>query len=181
MQRARFSVFPAVRTSYSVSTTSLNWALLKKPPVAQLLHNFQTCYGNWNSFEETLHSFLSWARIIQSIPPNPISLRYCHVLWICVNNINGFLTGWSDLLTPFRIALNRNKVQHLKVNDGLRLSLFLFSSFSCLSSQFPCNSTELKTEPNCQLQNSTLSYPLCTDPTENSLYCWQKPVYRAVA
>jgi hypothetical protein len=26
---------------------------------------------------------------------------------------------------------------------------------------------------NCRLRNSIFLYPLCADPTENSLYCWQ--------
>jgi hypothetical protein len=60
-----------------------SWALLEKPPVAQLLKNFPTCYGTRQSiavFIRALHWSISWARSIQSIPPHPTSLRTILIL-----------------------------------------------------------------------------------------------------
>jgi hypothetical protein len=53
----------------STELTPWNWALLEKPPVAQLLKNFPTFYGTRRfipMFTRALHC-LSWARSIQSI------------------------------------------------------------------------------------------------------------------
>jgi hypothetical protein len=58
--------------------TSWNWALLEKPPVAQLLKNFPAFYGTRKFitvFTWALHRSLSWARSIHSIPPHLISLK----------------------------------------------------------------------------------------------------------
>jgi hypothetical protein len=59
-------------------TISMNWALLQKLPVVQLLKNFLTFHRTWRFitvFTRVLHWCLSWAGSIQSIPPHPISLR----------------------------------------------------------------------------------------------------------
>jgi hypothetical protein len=59
--------------------TSWSWALLEKPPIVQLLKNFPIFYEIQKFitvFTRTLHWSLSWARLIQSIPPHPVSLRY---------------------------------------------------------------------------------------------------------
>jgi hypothetical protein len=55
--------------------TPWSWALLEKPPVAQLLKNLPTFYGSRRFitvFTRDLHWSLSWARWIQSIPIHPI-------------------------------------------------------------------------------------------------------------
>jgi hypothetical protein len=57
--------------------------LFEKPPVAQLLKNFQKFNGTQKfstMFTRALHWFLSWARWILSIPPHPISLRFSLIL-----------------------------------------------------------------------------------------------------
>jgi hypothetical protein len=58
--------------------TKWGWVLLYKPPVAQLLQNFLTLYGTrrfFTMFTRAHHWYLSWASLIQSIPPLPSSLR----------------------------------------------------------------------------------------------------------
>jgi hypothetical protein len=63
--------------------TSWSWALLKKPPVTQLLKNFPTFYGTRRFitvFTRALHWYLSWARSIQSVSPHPICLRSILIL-----------------------------------------------------------------------------------------------------
>jgi hypothetical protein len=65
-----------ISTLYKLSPCS--WALLEKPPVAQLLKNFPAFYGTRRFitvFTRALHWSLSRARWIQSIPPYAISLR----------------------------------------------------------------------------------------------------------
>jgi hypothetical protein len=52
--------------------------ILEKPPVVQLLRNFPQYYGIRRFITvltRALHRSLFWARSIQPIPPNPISLR----------------------------------------------------------------------------------------------------------
>jgi hypothetical protein len=64
--------------------TPWSWALLEKPPVAQLLKNFPTFYGTRRFitvFTRALHWSLSWVRLIQSIPPHPVSLRSTVILF----------------------------------------------------------------------------------------------------
>jgi hypothetical protein len=54
----------------------MTWAVLVKLLVVQLLKNFPTFYGTWGLiavFTRALHWSLSSARLIQSIPPHPIS------------------------------------------------------------------------------------------------------------
>jgi hypothetical protein len=63
--------------------TSWSWALLEKPPIVQLLENFPAFYGT--RMFSTLHCSLSWAISIQSIPPNPISLRSILILSIHIH------------------------------------------------------------------------------------------------
>jgi hypothetical protein len=63
--------------------SSWKWALLEKPLVAQLFKNFPAFYGTQRFitvFTRALHWSLSWARSIQSIPPNPIYLRSILIL-----------------------------------------------------------------------------------------------------
>jgi hypothetical protein len=60
-----------------------SWAILEKPPVVQLLKNFPTFYGTrWfiTVFTGALQWSLSSDRSMQSIPPNPTSLRYILIL-----------------------------------------------------------------------------------------------------
>jgi hypothetical protein len=52
------------------------------------------------------------------------------------------------------VFLNHNELQQLTIDDCLKLAPFSFSFSSFLH--------------NFQLRNSTLLYPLCTDPTENT-------------
>jgi hypothetical protein len=59
-----------VRWCYSILTnTPWSWVLLEKLPVTQLLKNFPTFYGT--CVHKSPQLVLSWARSIQSIPPNP--------------------------------------------------------------------------------------------------------------
>jgi hypothetical protein len=60
-----------------------NWVLLEKPPIVQVLKNFPALYGTRKFitvFTRALHLSLSWARLIQSIPPYSISLRSILIL-----------------------------------------------------------------------------------------------------
>jgi hypothetical protein len=62
---------------------SWSWALLEKPPIVQLLKNFQEFYGTRRFITvstKALHWSLSWARSIQSIPSHPLSLRSILIL-----------------------------------------------------------------------------------------------------
>jgi hypothetical protein len=57
---------------------SWSWALLEKPPIAQLLKNFPAIYVNRRFtavFTGSLHWSLYSGRSIQSTPSHPISLR----------------------------------------------------------------------------------------------------------
>jgi hypothetical protein len=63
--------------------TSWSWDLLEQLPAVQLLKNFPTFYETWrfiSTFTRALHWSLSWARSIQLITPNPISLRSSLIL-----------------------------------------------------------------------------------------------------
>jgi hypothetical protein len=82
--QGQFSGFDRVHWGND-STVSMeyNWVLLEKLPVAQLLKNFPTFYGTRKFitvFARALHWSLSWARLIQYIPPHPISLRSILIL-----------------------------------------------------------------------------------------------------
>jgi hypothetical protein len=62
---------------------SWNWTLLEKSPIVQLLKKFPAFYGTRRFitvFTRALHWFLCRARLIQSIPPHPISLRSILIL-----------------------------------------------------------------------------------------------------
>jgi hypothetical protein len=70
------------RLSYLL-TYLQSWALLEKPPIVQLLKNFPVFYGTRKFitvFTRVLQWPLSWTRLIQSIPPYPISLRAILIL-----------------------------------------------------------------------------------------------------
>jgi hypothetical protein len=71
--------FPRGKTSGTV----WSWALLERPSVLQLLKNFSAFYGTQRfstALTRALHFSLFWARIIQSIPPHPVSPRSMLVL-----------------------------------------------------------------------------------------------------
>jgi hypothetical protein len=78
--------FRGVPLCYLLSKlTSCGWVPLQKPPVLQLLRNFEEFYGTQRFitvFTRALHRSLSWARYIQSIAPHPISLRSILILSI---------------------------------------------------------------------------------------------------
>jgi hypothetical protein len=60
-----------------------SWALLEKLPIVQLLKNFPAFYGTQRFiivFTRALHWSLFWARSIQFIPPQPVSLRSILIL-----------------------------------------------------------------------------------------------------
>jgi hypothetical protein len=85
-------------------TNFMSWVLLEKPPVAQLLKNFPTFYGTRRfitMFKRALHWSISWARLIQSIPPLRISImnfvRKCH-------------TGYQKHLVLFCFLVNTSFV-----------------------------------------------------------------------
>jgi hypothetical protein len=62
----------------TIMLITLSWAILEKPPIVQPLKNFPAFYENRRFitvFTKYLHWSLSWARLIQSIPTHPISLR----------------------------------------------------------------------------------------------------------
>jgi hypothetical protein len=64
-------------------TRSWSSALLEKLSIVQVLKNFQAFYGTRRFitvFKRALHWSLSWARSIQSIPSNPISIRSILIL-----------------------------------------------------------------------------------------------------
>jgi hypothetical protein len=82
MEPIKFPVLPVCKLKCKEKhfwfTHSLSWALLEKPPIVQLLKNFQAFYGTRRFitvFTRALHWSLSWVRSIQSIPSYPISLR----------------------------------------------------------------------------------------------------------
>jgi hypothetical protein len=67
-------------SSCTLRTHVTPWSqvLPEKPPVARLIKNFTTFYGNRRfitMFTRVRCWSLSWARWIQSITPHPISLR----------------------------------------------------------------------------------------------------------
>jgi hypothetical protein len=114
----------------------------------------------WEDIRLFIFNYLSNIRIYCSTlsylifpsAPNLLSRVYGFV-----TNNNGFWTGWLELLTiSFTFSLNHNQLQQLTINDCPRLAPFSFSSPA-----FPFFH-------NCQLQNSTLFHPLCTDATENT-------------
>jgi hypothetical protein len=81
--------------------TSWTWVLLEKLPVVQLIKNLPTFYGTRmfiTVFTQVLHWSLSWARTIQSIPPQPISLR--SILILFTHQRLGFPSGSSLLDFP---------------------------------------------------------------------------------
>jgi hypothetical protein len=133
--------------------------------------NWQIPEAYWCSFTETdlkTRTLLILSRIYSSVTKN-----------------NGSWTGWSDLLTPyFTISLNHNQLQKFTNNDSLRLVLILFILWLLVQVQVTLRltvsqSVSLGVEPHLGpmtirillASNSTLLYPLFTDPTENSLYC----------
>jgi hypothetical protein len=70
--------------------TPWSWALLAKPPVAQLLENFPTFYGSCRFitvFTRAVHWSLPWARSIQSIPLHLSEIHF---------NIIHQPTSWSS-------------------------------------------------------------------------------------
>jgi hypothetical protein len=79
-----------VWTSWTVSGVSIltdwlthqlnlwSWAPLERPPVVQPLDSFPAFHGTWRfitAYTRALQFYLSWARPIQSKPPNPSSMR----------------------------------------------------------------------------------------------------------
>jgi hypothetical protein len=63
--------------------TPWNWVNLEQPPVVQLLKKFSGFYGTRRFitvFTRALHWSLSWARLIQSVPPYFISGRSILIL-----------------------------------------------------------------------------------------------------
>jgi hypothetical protein len=75
-------------------TNYTGWALLEKPPVAQLFKNLRIFYGTRRFitvFTRALHWSLSWARWIQSIPPHPALRSIFHLKWVPCH------TAWSVL------------------------------------------------------------------------------------
>jgi hypothetical protein len=75
--------------SLSFCQASINNSTELKPLVAQLIKNFPTLYGSRTFitvFTIALHLSLSWATWMQSILPNPISLRSILILYpTCVH------------------------------------------------------------------------------------------------
>jgi hypothetical protein len=66
------------------STLTLwNWELLERPQIMQPVDSFPAFYGTRSfitAFTRALHVSLSWARPIQSTPPQPISKRSILIL-----------------------------------------------------------------------------------------------------
>jgi hypothetical protein len=63
--------------------TPWSWALLEKPPVTQILHNFPTFYETRRFiavFTRALQWSVSWTRLIQFIPPHYIPQRSILIL-----------------------------------------------------------------------------------------------------
>jgi hypothetical protein len=85
-----FSAYPA--------TDSVGLSPWKKPRVAQILKKFPTIYGTRcfiTVFTTAHHSPLSWARWIQFIPSNPVSIR--SVLILCTHLRLSLLVVYSLL------------------------------------------------------------------------------------
>jgi hypothetical protein len=81
-----------------------------------------------------------------------------HVYGSMTNN-NGFWIRWLDLLTPScAICLNHNHITTAH-NKWLPKTRYILVLLLILLSQF---------SHNCQLRDSTLLYPLCTDVKENT-------------
>jgi hypothetical protein len=70
-------ILHSINVNHSL-THSWSWALLKKLPIVLPLKNFPAFYGTRRfitAFTRALHWSLSWARLIQSLPSHPISLK----------------------------------------------------------------------------------------------------------
>jgi hypothetical protein len=68
---------------------------------------------------------------------------------------SSLVISWQQICNTLTVTTSTHQVFFLQANSIVLLQ-FSFSFFH-----------------NWQLRNSTLSYPLCMDPTENSLFCWQ--------
>jgi hypothetical protein len=80
-----------------------SWALLEKLPTVQLLKNFPEFCGTQRfitMFTRALHWSLSWARLIQSIPSHPISLK------IYINIVQHLCLGLPNGLFPSGLPIN---------------------------------------------------------------------------
>jgi hypothetical protein len=113
---------------YDLIITPWSWALLEKPPIAQLLKNFPTFYGTRKFitvFTRVLYWYLSWARWIQSTPPHPISLRSIFILssYLRLGLPSGFFpSGLSTkILYAFHFSICATCPVHLNLLDFISL------------------------------------------------------------
>jgi hypothetical protein len=80
-------------------------ALLQKLPVVLPLKNFPAFYGTrrFTVFTRALHCSISWARLVQSIPTHPVSLRSILVLstYLRLDLSSGLFPSSHGLISVF--------------------------------------------------------------------------------
>jgi hypothetical protein len=95
----------------------MSWALLEKPPVVQLLKNFQTFYGTRRFitvFTSALHWSPSWARSIQSISLRSTLIFSTHLRLGLPSGLlpSGFHTNilYAFLFSPIRATFHAHRL-----------------------------------------------------------------------
>jgi hypothetical protein len=80
---------PHLTNQPTTELTPRSWFLREKPPVAQLLKDVSTLYGTRRFitiFTRAHHGLPSWARWVQSIPPNLLPIRSTYRVHLIVRD-----------------------------------------------------------------------------------------------